>query len=284
MDTPIIPARHRTTPRPSSARLHSFLSVTGHLNRTESVGLPRFAVVTEGTLMTFGRSMYAAVELADVAQDLAGLTTIAEVRARVTELAAKLFPCIASDLVRVDNAGNLRILASSDPGLSHLTEAAWKACPHQPIPAGRSNQPTLIRLQRSSYLQHLRAPTMVTAELMVPLIAGGTDHGHLRLMLGEPFATRDGRAVVDAYAVHAALAIDRAVLASAVTNLEVALEGNRKIGAAVGVLMALDNTTYDQGLSRLTMASQQHNRKLRDIAADVLYTGEIGTGPVEARN
>lgn len=255
--------------------------------------------------MTIHRSLDEAVDLADVAQDLAGLATSAEVGARVTELAAKLFPCLACDLIRVDAQGRLRIVAASDPGLSRLTEASWKAFPHQPVPLTSLPHQALldgslphlppVTLQDRRYRRQLRASTRVDSELIVPLVAGSADHGFLRLMFAEPVGAapsgpaptnesnvRGDRRMIQAYAVHAALALDRAILAATAANLEAALEGNRRIGAAVGVLMAHDHVTYEQGLHRLTIASQHHNRKLRDIAADVLYTGEIGRPVVMA--
>ncbi len=227
--------------------------------------------------MTLHHGVAAALDLADVAQDLAGLTVVADLPVRITQLAAKMFPCMAVDLVRVDTRGALEVLASSDPGLSRLTEVAWKTWRHQPIPPGLRRDPTPMRGQRSSYLQQLRGATGVAAELMVPLTAGSGDHGHLRFLFAEPLTSGADRALIDAYAVHAALALDRIALTALVDHLQLALESNRTIGAAVGVLMALHNLTYEQGLRRLTTASQHRNRKLRDIAADVLYTGEIAT-------
>lgn len=231
--------------------------------------------------MTFHRSVDAAVNLADVARDLASLSTVTDVSARITELATKLFPCIAADLVRIDAEGYLVILASSDPGLSQLTEAAWKAWPHQPLPAGRSSLPILTRLQRISYLHQLRASTMVAAELVVPLIAGSIDHGHLRLLFGEPFDIRAGRVLIDAYAVHAALALDRATLASAVTTLEVALEGVQGVGISVSVLTAVGCSPHPRGLDRLVLASQQRCAIL-DNAVPATYPR--GENPVEIGN
>ena len=58
-------------------------------------------------------------------------------------------------------------------------------------------------------------------------------------------------------------------------ELETALESNRKIGAAVGVLMARQLVDYDTAFTLLRRASQHTNRKLRDIADDVLTAGEL---------
>ncbi|MCI2239255.1 GAF and ANTAR domain-containing protein [Paenibacillus sp. TRM 82003] len=66
-------------------------------------------------------------------------------------------------------------------------------------------------------------------------------------------------------------------------NLAEAVASNRDIGAAVGVLMALRKITREQAVADLRRVSQHANRKLRDVATEVLETGELaepgaGTG------
>ncbi len=58
-------------------------------------------------------------------------------------------------------------------------------------------------------------------------------------------------------------------------QLQTALESNRRIGAAVGVLMARELIDYDTAFALVRRASQDGNRKLRDIADEVLATGEL---------
>ena len=54
----------------------------------------------------------------------------------------------------------------------------------------------------------------------------------------------------------------------------------RTISAAVGIVMANEQLTYDAGFDRLAQASQQANVKLRDIADHVLLTGALPAGRV----
>jgi GAF domain-containing protein len=56
-------------------------------------------------------------------------------------------------------------------------------------------------------------------------------------------------------------------------NLFKALESNREIGVAVGVLMARYGLSRTQAFDVLRLASQHSNRKLRDVAAEVSDTG-----------
>lgn len=74
-------------------------------------------------------------------------------------------------------------------------------------------------------------------------------------------------------ATHAAQAVSVALLRDEALNLRQAVETNREIGAAVGVLMATRKLTREQAFDILRIASQNQNRKLRDIATDVVDTG-----------
>ena len=58
-------------------------------------------------------------------------------------------------------------------------------------------------------------------------------------------------------------------------NLRVALSSNRQIGAALGIIMQRYQIDNDQSFTLLRSASQRLNRKLRDIADDVVRTGDL---------
>lgn len=73
-------------------------------------------------------------------------------------------------------------------------------------------------------------------------------------------------------AAHAALAMDRT---RTVDHLTSALASRDQIGQAKGILMERYAITDDQAFELLIAASQNTNRKLRDIAADLAATGEL---------
>ena len=58
------------------------------------------------------------------------------------------------------------------------------------------------------------------------------------------------------------------------TQLRAALESRDVIGQAKGIIMERDKLTADQAFEKLRRASQQLNRKLRELAEDVAATGE----------
>ena len=56
-------------------------------------------------------------------------------------------------------------------------------------------------------------------------------------------------------------------------NLQIALQSSRHIGSAIGILMCLHKITQDEAFELLRLASQRRNRKLRDLALDVIDAG-----------
>lgn len=62
---------------------------------------------------------------------------------------------------------------------------------------------------------------------------------------------------------------------AAAANLQVALTSNRRIGTAIGILMAHRRITDTAAFDLLREASQRAHRKLRDIADDVVLTGAL---------
>ena len=76
-------------------------------------------------------------------------------------------------------------------------------------------------------------------------------------------------------ATHGAVASALAANRSRVVHLEQALRSSREIGMAMGVLMAVHKVTEDQAFDLLRMASQNTNRKLRDVAVEVAERGVL---------
>lgn len=60
-----------------------------------------------------------------------------------------------------------------------------------------------------------------------------------------------------------------------VDNLEIALQSSRRIGMAIGILMASNGVSETDAFGCLVQASQQRNRKLAQVAEDVVATGHL---------
>ena len=71
--------------------------------------------------------------------------------------------------------------------------------------------------------------------------------------------------------LHTEAALTRAKVA----NLEAALQTSRSIGEAMGIVMAEHQVPEDEAFAILRKASMDTNRKLRELATEVVETGEL---------
>jgi GAF domain-containing protein len=114
--------------------------------------------------------------------------------------------------------------------------------------------------------------------LVHPLHLSDTDLGALALYSDKTdYFTPE---IVEATALladHATFALQGAEAAHKVGHLSKALESNRRIGMAMGILMREHRITEDQAFDLMRDRSQTGNRKLRDIADDVIDTGTLDT-------
>ena len=76
-------------------------------------------------------------------------------------------------------------------------------------------------------------------------------------------------------ATHGALALSALRRGDTAAHLARALESNREIGVAMGVLMSQHKITREQAFNLLRITSQHTHRKLSQIAADVADTGTL---------
>ena len=79
---------------------------------------------------------------------------------------------------------------------------------------------------------------------------------------------------------HAALAVEAARQRQRADELGEAVETNRDIGVAVGILMSQHKIPREDAFGLLVRSSQWLNRKLRDIAAEVGETGALPERPL----
>ena len=87
-------------------------------------------------------------------------------------------------------------------------------------------------------------------------------------------------AVGTVLATHAAIALSAAQEHHRAAELEGALQSNREVGMAMGVLMGRGGLTQDEAFAILRGASQHLHRKLRDVATEVVDTGRLPERPL----
>jgi GAF domain-containing protein len=122
------------------------------------------------------------------------------------------------------------------------------------------------------------AETGVRSMLSFRLFVQDDTIGALNLYSRTPSAFDvHARAVGAVLAAHAAIALDAAREKEHGQDLEQALLTSRRIGVAMGVLMGRGNLTEDQAFAQLSEASQHLNVKVRDLAQQVIDTGQLPT-------
>jgi GAF domain-containing protein len=112
--------------------------------------------------------------------------------------------------------------------------------------------------------------------LSVPMALSGAQRAALSMYAPVPTAFDAADiATASVFAPFLGLAVQSALHARKVEQLEIALQSARQIGTAVGILMARHLLTADEAFARMSRASQQLNRKLREIAEWVERTGSL---------
>ncbi|HET6968620.1 MAG TPA: GAF and ANTAR domain-containing protein [Ornithinibacter sp.] len=107
-------------------------------------------------------------------------------------------------------------------------------------------------------------------------------HGERRALASLNVYARRPRAFDDAavhlgvlLAAHGALLVTALMARDAAADLAAALQSNREVGMAMGVLMHRHRLTRDEAFDVLRVASQDSDRSLVEVATDVVDTGDL---------
>ena len=121
--------------------------------------------------------------------------------------------------------------------------------------------------------------TDIRSVLSVPLRMNDLALGVLTLYSARPGAF-DLEAISRASLVaeHAAIAVEAARSDDRADHLEAALAHSRTIGAAIGILVERHRIVPEDAFRQLRETSQHTNRKLADVAADLVETGALPEG------
>ena len=127
-----------------------------------------------------------------------------------------------------------------------------------------------------------RLPTGSPAEYLADWTVGSTTDISTQIAHYEKQHTADQGTIAE---LQAGGVVDRGVIEhllsdglidrNKIQNLEAALVSARRIGAAIGIVMASHKVTEDQAFMILRRASETTSRKLRVVADDVLLTGDV---------
>lgn len=118
--------------------------------------------------------------------------------------------------------------------------------------------------------------TGVRSMLCLRLPLGGDNYAGMNCYSDQRDAFDDEDVIAGSLLVpFAALVLQARLHHDDVHHLSAALESSRLISTAVGVLMATHRLSEDAAFELLRRTSMNLNRKLRDVAADVTFTGTL---------
>ena len=198
---------------------------------------------------------------------------------QVVHLAAEVVTPAAAGGITFDREGRPVTAATSAPLAAAVDEAQYGADDGPCLHALRSGQVVQI----DDLAVEDRWPSFTTAavahgvasSLSLPLRVGDRTIGALNLYAHERAAfTGAARRHAEAFAVQCGAALtvalrqsDQAVLRRQLTE---AMSARSVIDQALGILMAQQRCSAEQAFDLLRQASQHRNRKLREIAAEIV--------------
>lgn len=219
---------------------------------------------------------------AALARDLAEQNDRDAAASRVLELITGATGCSFAAIAHLSPQGILLHNHSTDPQLlSTVAEISTSTAEGVEWQSLRERGTVLVddldsESRWPQYTARLRAETPLRSALGYCLIIDNLVLGAMVLFADQPgFFTDSMCRFADVYADHAAIALARVGDHERAENLETALQSNREIGMAVGILMVRYGLTDQAAFDLLRVTSQHEHRKLREIAAETVYSGEL---------
>ena len=220
-------------------------------------------------------------QFAGIARTLHAAATAAETRRRVTDAAVATVPgCDHAAISLLDRHGGVVSVAATGAVPAAVDRIQYETGHGPCLNAINTNDRcALADLATDEMWPDFSRPAAalgVRSMLSFPLSDGHETLGALNLYAAAPDAfDAHATAIGAVLAVHAGLAVAHAGSRERCTELERALASSREIGMAMGVVMASHGVTSHQAFELLRRASRRRNRKVREIAADVVETGEL---------
>jgi GAF domain-containing protein len=192
--------------------------------------------------------------------------------ASITQYRAPNFQTVASTDERATQADRLQYALGSGPCLDAIVEDTIFR------PDDIANDPLW-----PEYGRRVSAEFGVASMLSFRLEIEADDVvGCLNLYSRERSAFSDGDLSMGLLlATHAAWALANLMANNKAATLQNAVESNRDIGIAIGILMASHKITREAAFDLLRITSQGSHRKLREVATDVMETGILSV-PLQA--
>lgn len=213
--------------------------------------------------------------------------TLGDTLVQVAELACRAAPADHAGVTLLVE-GRIRTGVFTDPSVAKIDEAQYKTGQGPCLDAFRHDEVYVIDSTaadgRWPEFARTAAQHGIAATMSLPIVARGEVMGALNLYSRYP-ENFDVAAVerTQTFAEHAAVVLANAKVyedARALSEgLNQAMKTRATIEHAVGILMAPGGRSADEAFQVLVRASQRENRKLRDIAAEIVERTVQRVGP-----
>ena len=212
------------------------------------------------------------------ALDLHDLEGVEETVEAVVQFARQAVRCKHASVVLVAQKRRLELMALTDPKLADLYQ--------QQIEAGTGPLLTAIDQENVLVIPDTAAETRwspswveevtsagIRSAMHVPLMLAGHAQAVLSLYSDQPGAFEtDDVAIAHILAQHASVAIASARHDASMAQ---AIDARRLVGQAMGILMERYDLDGDRAFEVLKRYSQDSNRKLRDVAQELVDTRKL---------
>jgi GAF domain-containing protein len=219
---------------------------------------------------------------AEIARELEAASTTDERLHRIAELATAVTGCSCAAIAKATDRVSIVVATSDRDVAEHLAKVQAAAGGGPSWEAVRTGATVYVPelTSETRWPEHMRELAELTPVRSILAFCLQLEDqpplGALTLYSNDPHAfSAPMYQVAAVYADHAAVALDHDRAQASADNLEIALETSREIGVAIGILVERYRVTTAQAFDMLRIASQHTHRKLRDIAADVVRTGEF---------
>jgi GAF domain-containing protein len=227
--------------------------------------------------------------LAALASFFLGAGTLEDTLLRVSEIAGQV---LEADMVGITMLTNGRVKTGvfTHPAAPEIDRAQYESAGRGPCLDAFVEQhvhrihDTAVDRRWPEFAAAAAAAGIVTT-LSLPLSRGLEPLGALNLYSRQAGAFHERLAEAEVLATQAAILLANAQLYHSARdlndNLNQALAAQRTVDYAIGILMSTGGRSSDEAFQHLVRASQRENRKVRDLAAEIVARAQKRSRPTD---
>lgn len=219
---------------------------------------------------------------ASLARELSDQSGSGPTARRIVDLAVTTIGCAGSAITTLRDNGTVRVISASESDVLIVAADIANRTGQSATKTVMQDKATVVNNDmekagpRDEYRREMLARTPIRSTASFYLMLGGVELGVMNFYSTETgFFTADVLFDCSVYADHAALAFKTARAEERNMQLATAVDTNREIGMAIGIAMSRYTLTKDAAFDMLVLASSHTNRKLHDIAAETIRTGDV---------